>query len=255
MKRDLFISKLCRRFSLRLHMTLILLATAMAGATASKLLLVLGFHNPAIRYPLTVLFAYGVFFVAIKFWLWIVIGSTAVNSRLSGSSITDIPDLPLPDNAGSSVPSDGFSGGGGGSFLGGGSSGSYGDAAASAGSTVSKSSGGFFGSFDIDIDEGIGIVIVFALFALLLFVIFGAGAYLIYQAPAILSEVAFDSVLAVSLVRKSNKMQDPDWIGSVFKATWKQFTAILLIAGIAGIAIHVIFPEVSKISELYKLLF
>jgi hypothetical protein len=253
MNRTVFVSKLKRRFSLRLHMTLILLATAMAGLSASKLLLIAGLENPAIRYPLTVLFAYCVFFVAIKFWLWIIVGSVAAQTRISGLSIPDISSVSLPDTASSSASGsasgDVFSGGGG-KFSGAGASDSFGEAVSS-GSSSGGSSGGGIGSFDIDDD--IGIIIVLVLLALLLVAVFGAGVYLVYQAPAILSEVAFDSVLAVSLVRKSKKMQDPDWIGSVFKATWMQFAAILLFAVIAGTAIHLIFPDVTKISELYRL--
>jgi hypothetical protein len=253
MKRTVFISKLKKRFSLRLHMTLILMATAMAGVSASKLLLIAGLDNPAIRYPLTVLFAYGVFFVAIKFWLWIIVGSAAAQTATSGQSIPDISSGSLPDSTSSSASGDDF-GGGGGEFSGAGASNSFGEAVpsvSSSGSSSGGSSGGGFGSFDID--EDIGIIIVLVLLALLLFAVFGVGVYLVYQAPAILSEVAFDSVLAVSLVQKSKKMQDPDWIGSVFKATWKQFAVILLFAVIAGTAIHLIFPDVTKISELYRI--
>ena len=251
MNRTVFISKLKRRFSLRVHMTLILMATAMAGVSASKLLLIAGLDNPAIRYPLTVLFAYCIFFIAIKFWLWIIVGAAAAQTRISGSSLPDISSDSLPDGAASSSPADAFSGGGG-EFSGAGASDSFGAAIPSVRSS-GGSSGGGGGIGSIDIDEDIGIIIVLVLLALLLFAVFGVGAYLIYQAPAILSEVAFDSVLAVSLVRKSKKMQDPDWIGSVFKATWKQFAVILLFAVIAGIAIHVIFPEVKTMSELYRL--
>jgi hypothetical protein len=230
-------------------MTLILLATAMAGASASKLLLIAGLENPALRYPLTVLFAYCVFFVAIKFWLWIIVGAAAAQTRISGSSLPDISSGSLPDGAGSSSPADAFSGGGG-EFSGAGASDSFGAVIPSVKSSGGSSGGGGIGS--IDIDDDIGIIIVLVLLALLLIAVFGVGVYLVYQAPAILSEVAFDSVLAVSLVRKSKKMQDPDWIGSVFKATWKQFAVILLFAVIAGTAIHLIFPDVTKISELYR---
>ena len=251
MNRTVFISKLKKRFSLRLHMTLILMATAMAGVSASKLLLIAGLDNPAIRYPLTVLFAYCVFFVAIKFWLWIIVGSAAVQTRLAGLSMPDISSVSLPDGV-SSASDVAFSGGGG-KFSGAGSSASFGDAVPSGGPSGGSSPGGGLGSLDIDLDDGIGIIIVLILLALLLIAVFGAGAYLIYQAPAILSEVAFDSVLAVSLVQKSKKLQDPDWIGSVFKATWKEFAIILLFTVIAGTAIHLIFPDVTKISDLYRI--
>jgi len=250
MNRTVFISKLKRRFSLRLHMTLILMATAMAGVSASKLLLIIGLDNPAIRYPLTVLLAYCVFFIAIKFWLWIIVGSAAVQTSAAGQSASDISSVSLPDGAASSASDTAF-GGGGGKFSGAGSSASFGDAVPSGGSSGGSSSGGGIGS--LDLDDGIGIIVVFILLALLLIAVFGAGAYMIYQAPAILSEVAFDSVLAVSLVRKSKKLHDPDWIGSVFKATWKEFAIILLFTVIAGAAIHIIFPDVIKISDLYRL--
>lgn len=58
MNRKKFISTLKNRFSLRLHMTLILLATSMAGVLASKGLFVVGLHNVALRYPVAVLCAY-----------------------------------------------------------------------------------------------------------------------------------------------------------------------------------------------------
>jgi hypothetical protein len=254
MNRLVFISKLIKRFSLRLHMTLILLATAMAGAVASKLLLMAGLGNPALRYPLTVLFSYGVFFIAIKFWIWIIVGSAAVQKKLSGSSLPDLSSGSFPGNlpggAGSSASGDSFSGGGG-KFSGAGASGSYGDAVSS--SKVSGGGGGS-GSFDLDIDEGVGIVIVLIVLALLLFAVFGAGGYLIYHAPSILSEAAFNSALAMSLTRKSRTMNDPDWIGSVFKATWKEFLVILAVAAAAGGVIHLIFPAVTKLSQFVKIL-
>jgi hypothetical protein len=245
-KSNAFILKLQKRFSLRLHMTLILMATAMAGAVASKLLLMAGLHNPAIRYPLTVIIAYGIFFVAIKFWLWIIVGSVAVQSKLSDLSLPDISSLPGGGGSSASAPS--FSGGGGG-FGGGGASGSWGDAAPSSGSSGGGSSGGGGGSFDLDLDEGAGIIIVLILLGILLAAIFGAGIYLIYQAPSILSEVAFDSVLAMVLAKKSKNMVEPNWVGNVFRATWKEFAIILAIAAVAGIAIHLIFPGVTKLSQ------
>ncbi len=252
MNRNAFIAKLKKRFSLRLHMTMILLATTMAGVTASKLFLAVGLDNPAIRYPLTVIVAYLVFFIAIKFWLWIIVGSVAASAAINRAT-SDISSLSLPDGTGISTTEGSFSGGGG-EFSGAGASGSFGNALPSVQTSGGSSSGGGSGSFDLDLDEGIGVIIVLLLLALLLIAVFGAGAYLVYQAPYVLSEAAFDSVLAVSLARKSNKMQGPDWIGSVFKATWKQFAIVLVFAAVAGIAIHLIFPEVTRISELYRLI-
>jgi hypothetical protein len=69
--RKRFMTSLKKRFSLRLHMTMILMATSLAGVLASKGMLAVGLHNVALRYPITVLFAYLVFFATIKIWLWL----------------------------------------------------------------------------------------------------------------------------------------------------------------------------------------
>ncbi len=258
MNNTKFLTKLSRRFSLRIHMTLILMSAATAGLIGSKIMLLAGLHNPAIRYPVTVVFSYCVFFIAIKIWLWIITPSIALNSKRSDTAsdiVIDSFSAGSPDFPGSSGV-EAFKPGGG-QFGGGGASGTFGETvsgAASGSSSGSSPGSGILGSMDIDIDEGIGVVIVLALFALLLVVIFGAGAYIIYQAPAILSEAAFDSVLAMSLIRKTKAMHDPDWLGSVFKATWKQFSLIILLALIAGLAMHAFFPEASKISEIVKIL-
>ena len=248
MNRQKFIGKLNKKFSLRIHMTLILFATAMAGATASKVMLIIGINNPAIRYPLTVLFAYIVFFIAVKIWLKIIVGSALIQSTSANSSF-DIPsDISLPGNISSST--DTFSGGGG-SFSGAGASGSFDGPASSASSGGSGSSF----SFDFDADgEGIVVILLLILLGLLLAAVLGAGVYLVYNAPAILSEVAFDSFLAITLTGKTKSMQDDDWIGSVLKGTWKQFAAIFAFTTLTGVAIHVFYPGVTKLSELFKII-
>jgi len=121
--RKKFISNLKKSFSLRLHMSLILFATSMAGVLASKGMFAIGLHNVALRYPITVLCAYLVFFFAIKVWLWLVTDAPVRNSRDSCTSVTDCIDFPLP-SGGSAEPA--FSGGGGG-FDGGGASADFGD--------------------------------------------------------------------------------------------------------------------------------
>jgi hypothetical protein len=87
---------------------------------------------------------------------------------------------------------------------------------------------------------------------LLLTVVFGAGLYLIYSAPAILSEAAFECVLAGSLVKRSRQMNDPDWMGSVLRATWVPFAVVLVIAVAAGWVLHAYYPEVTRIADLFR---
>ncbi len=96
-------------------------------------------------------------------------------------------------------------------------------------------------------DDTIILVILGVLFA----AIFGSAIYLLYLAPHILSEAAFDFLLATSLVRSYRKMNKPDWIGSVFRDTYKPFLAVLIIATAAAGILHSYFPTVVKMSDLF----
>jgi len=238
-------------------MTIILLATSMAGVLASKGMFVIGLHNVAVRYPVTVLCAYLVFFAAIKIWLWLMTDAPTSKSNDTGSNVFDVIDFPLSSGGSGQTA---FSGGGG-TFDGGGASGDFGDtlgemasgtgdALGGAGEVVGDVIGGA-----ADDEGGVVLVIVLGLLAVLLFSVLGAGVFLIYQAPAILAEAAFDAVLAASLVRSSRKMNQPDWMGSIFKATWKPFAVVLLLAIAAGWAIHHYLPTASRMIDVIHMVF
>lgn len=244
MNRKAFIGKLTKKFSLRIHMTLILTATVMAGASASKLMLLSGINNPAIRYPLTVLIAYLIFFIAVKIWLKIITAGSIIQVSNSNAT-TDFPsDISLPGITASGP--DTVSGGGG-TFSGAGASASFDDSP-----SIPASSSGASSSIDFDVDE-IGVVVLLILLALLVAAVLGAGVYLVYNAPAILSEVAFDSFLALSLTKKTKTIRDNNWIGSIFRGTWKQFALILTVTSLTGFAMRIFYPEITKLSELFKI--
>jgi hypothetical protein len=165
--------------------------------------------------------------------------------------------VPLPSfDSGQSA----FSGGGG-AFDGGGASSDFGDTlgdmASGAGDTlggVGDAVGDVVGGAADD-EGGLVLVIVLGLLAALLFSVLGAGVFLISQAPAILAEAAFDAVLAASLVHSSRRMNQPDWMGSIFKATWKPFAVVLLMAIVAGLAMHHYLPKTSRLIEVIHLIF
>lgn len=262
MNRQKFIASFTRRSSLRLHMTLILMATTMAGVLASKGLLFIGLHNVALRYPVTVLFAYLVFFSAIKIWLWLMTDAPVSSSRDTGSTFQGNLDLPFPSGGSGDIS---FSGGGG-SFDGGGASADYGDTLVDMASGIGNSvgdAGGVVGdvvggagdvvSGALDDEGGVLLVIVLGLLAVLLFSVLGAGVFLIWQAPAILAEAAFDAVLATTLVRSTKKMKEPDWMGSVFKATWKPFAVVLTLTIVAGWAMHHYIPEAARMMDVVRM--
>jgi hypothetical protein len=236
MNRSRFITNIRKRLPLRLHMTLILMVTSLAGVGASKLLFHFGVNNVALRFPLTVTLAYLVFLALVKIWLYLI--SKAPASQVVdniGDALT--PDFPLLDLS-SSMPS-AFTGGGG-SFDGGGASDGFGDVV---GGTADA----------VDDEGGLALVVVLSLLAVLLFSVLGGAAYLIWEGPAILSEAAFNALLAASLVKSSRRMNEPDWLGSVFKATWKPFSAILTFSLLAGWAMHHYLPKAVQIADVIRM--
>jgi len=258
MNRQKFIASFTKRSSLRIHMSLILIATTMAGVLASKGLLAIGLHNVALRYPVTVLFAYLVFFSAIKIWLWLMTDAPVSSSSDTGSNLVDGFNIPLPSGGSGELP---FSGGGG-AFDGGGASAGFGNTLGEMASGVGNSGGSVgdvvSGAGDVvggamEDEGGLLLVIVLGLLAVLLFSVVGAGVFLIWQAPAILAEAAFDAVLATTLVRSTRRMKEPDWMGSIFKATWKPFAVVLALTIVAGWAMHHYIPEAARMMDVVRL--
>ena len=262
-----FIKRFNSRQHLRLHMSLILLATVCCGLLATRIMLALQLQNVMVRYPLAVLFAYFTFFIAVKLWLKYVVSSLAVRS----SRDTSATSLNLFSGGSFSGPSGGgakiggaFRGGGGG-FGGGGASGSFGEVQAGlaesgaevlstgteAGGGVAEAASSAAGDAvsGLDLDDGWLVVV---LLGAMVAVIFGAGVYLIFEAPIILSEAAFNFILAAGLVRGAHRIHSSDWMGSVFKATWIPLAVTLLMSLLAGYLMHHFFPGVTRLSELLK---
>lgn len=235
-----------KRFFLRFHIALILIGVSSSGLIFSELLLEAGVRSMLIRYPIVLALSYLMFFIFIKIWLLYI-------QRTSSSNLSDdglchpvfIPgggSAPVGSAADLTIP-------GGGEFGGGGASGDFtdssiaGDVPAGTSNVISKAvvtqsgeSSCLPDTPDIDLDKG-GIVLI--ALGILLALILGAGFYLIYAAPAILSDAALQVIMASSLYKASKKMDDPDWVGSIFKATWIAFAivAVLTIA-VACVATH-----------------
>src|SRR5215471_11448608 len=195
-----FRSALTKRYFVRLHMTVMILLVLLSGMIASRLLLFAGVSHMGIRYPAAVLVSYFVFFVLIRIWIGYV---SRAHGKSKGSGF-DLGDL-VPNGSGSlsggSAKAAGKLAEGGGRFGGGGASASFVDgetaaarpavvpvvstrSSAASGSSSSKSSSGF--SLDVD-GDGVWLLV---LFLFLVAAIFGAGVYLVYQAPVILPEAA-----------------------------------------------------------------
>lgn len=260
--RERFRRFLEKRFSLRLHMFLILSGVFCAGLVSSRLLLELHVRSMLVRYPLAVLCSYFAFFGLMKLWLVYLSSSTGRrNSFLdSGSGGGDgiMPDLSF-DLPGGGTDGPTF-GGGGGSFIGGGSSSSF-EMPAQALAASTDSGGGLSGGiadgagdavsgiFDSD-DAGWVLIVL----GIVVAIVCGAGIYLIYQAPVILSDAAFQAVLSTSLIRRMKKMSDPDWVGSVFRATAVPFAIVIICTVAAAWAAHHAYPAATKMSDVVRML-
>ncbi|HUJ19329.1 MAG TPA: hypothetical protein VL197_15195 [Nitrospirota bacterium] len=254
-----FMRRLRERFFLRFHMTLILTATGLSGLLVSKLLILLQVENIIVRYPITVLCSYLAFFLFVKLWLVYMSASQAFNGpNVAGDVLSDLPNI-SGGGSGPDVSLPKFGGGGGGTGGGGGATGDFdgpatnvqalfvpprvADPASGAGNSVGDAVSGVF---DLD-DAGVILIAI----GVLLTAIFGAAIYLVYIAPHILSEAAFNFLLGTSLIRSYRKINHPDWMGSVFQDTYKPFVGVLLISFAAAWVIHAYAPNITKISDLF----
>jgi hypothetical protein len=266
-----FAERFKRRHALRLHMSLILLTTVGAGLLATRIMLALHLNNVMIRYPLSVVFAYLVFFVSVKLWLKFVAASYLVRKThdTSPNLFDVVPDLSTSGPSGGHIRVGEVFRGGGGNFGGGGVSGSFVEAGAAVTDSAPEVVAGSIdtaaglGDAAADVageavsglgdDGGFVALVVFAVLAAIMAIFVGAGIYLVYEAPFILSEAAFEFILAAGLVRETRKIEATDWVGSVFRATWIPFAVTLASALLAGFLIHHFFPQVTRLSELLSL--
>ena len=261
---------LSHRYFIRVHMAIMLSLVVLAGLMASRAMLFMGMRAMVFRYPLAVAASYAVFFFLIMLWISYV-GRVSASRRSGKSSSFDGGDVTsggaFDISGGSAKGASGlFKGGGGGGFGGGGSSGSFEgegvadmrpsmavavaaqpqtSAAPSHGGSSSSSS---FGGLDIDGDG----LILLVLFVLLVVGILGVGAYVVYQAPAILSEAAFQAVLVPGLVKTSRNAHDTCWEKTVLKATLFPVAIVLVLAILFGYEANKRCPGAATVRQVMR---
>jgi len=261
-------SLLTHRYFVRLHMGLMLGGVILSGVWASVLLRWAGLPNPALRYPLAVVVSYLVFFGLVRLWLLYVERTSPGGRQSRGLDLSGIGSTGSTSwggSSGSSGSAGGGLGGRGGGFGGGGASTGFEEANAapqpvvlplsssspaarpsggghSGGSGHSGRSGGSGGGGG----DGLGILIALAV---LVAAICGAGIYLVYQAPAILSEAAFHAALLPGLVKVARGAHDESWERSVLGSTWIPFTLVLALAAILGGVIRHNCPEAATLHQ------
>ncbi len=208
---------IARRYSTRVHMSLILSACGLTGMISSWTMLHMGVHSMLVRYPVAIVLAYGTFLLGV--WIWL--RATNLGGMRDGPSAS----RKLKD---------------GGGLDGGGANAAWAEgqptAAVVAGppsqSASASSRGGSrsSSSFGLDID-GDGLVLLL-LAALLVLVIFLCSGYLIWTAPDVLTEAAFGAALTGTLSRPSAAHAADGWIAGVLRKTWWPF-ALVMVASLA----------------------
>ena len=259
MKKQKFKQRFAKNVFTRFHMSLILLGTILSGIIFSKLLLIFGLQHMMIRFIIVLIFSYLSFFLFMKLWLHYL--TTPYRKNRQDESlldavdvITSVPDFSSTNSAHSLI-------GHGGEFGGGGASGAWENVSGSleipvseemivSANSVCETTAETTGeAISCLADEG-GILLI--PLALLLLIVFGGGIYLIYEAPVIISEAAFELILATTLIKKARRIDNPNWMGSVFRATWPAFTLTLVITIIAGWVLMAYCPQATKIKEVFQ---
>lgn len=243
-----FKERIQRGYFVRFHMSLILVGTITSGILASKLLLLAGFHSMAWRYPIAVLLSYGVFLGLVRVWIGYVRSGASPGG--GADALVDLGEAAI-DGAGDKLPT--FRGGGGRSGGGGASdhwTSGHAPAAHLASQPSSSSSGGSgIGDFSLGDIDGDGWILI-VLFIVLILAILGSGFYLIYIAPEVLSEAAFQLVLASSLSKVSREMDATAWMGSVLKRTWLPMILVFGLTTAFGYYATQFCPQAGKLTEV-----
>jgi len=246
-RRGLLEKSLTTRFGLRLHMALMLAAAFSVGFAGNFVMLRAGFATLPLRWVISYVIGYCVLFVAMRFWLASVgvrpFTHASASSALDGANSYGGP-LYWPSGRGGS--GSGFAGGGG-RFGGGGASGSFDGSS----SFVHASGGGLGDLFDGD-DAGKLLILIAVVVAIL--AAFGGGiVFLIVAAPHLLVDVAFGAAIASGVAPGTKRaVADPQWEGSVWRATWKPALAMLLVLIVCALVFRHYFPGVPTLGAAFK---
>ena len=236
------------RYFLRLHMTAILAGTILVGLGLTRLLFNLGVIF-AVRYAIAVAGAYAAFVAFVKLWL-------AYIATRSGNDWLDSINFSGGGSSSSSSVSSSSSGssfgGGGGKFGGAGASGNWDDAtpkAAIIAPPVKSSSGGSGGSSGGGGSDDLGELMLVVLIIALVVAIVASFFWLVWAAPGILSETAFNAALAGVLTRHAHKATHGNWIGSVLKKTAIPFVLIFGLAIAVGAWAQHVCPQAHRLAD------
>jgi len=269
MGKRILARRLASKFMVRFHMSLVLSATGATGVLASWVMSELGLQDLALRWTIATAAAYGAFFGFVRGWLrhitremvpdkivrkvdpvhkaLDVVAATPQLARDTVGQIAENVDIETAADIADFLSSEGADGD---HLLDFDASAEHDlvTAAATSSDNAITDSGG---STDLgDLDEGIALVLLLIVIA----VVLGTAIYLIYQGPMILGEAALQFAMATGLIGPSRKLDQEDWMESVFKTTWKPFAIIMFLAFFAGVIVGESAPEAQSLIEGLQIL-
>lgn len=216
-------------------MGLIVGLTGASGLLFSFLMWQAGIASMALRYPLAILMAYGIFLFLL--WLWL---RTKAEDYTDIQNFTDL--MPRPGSGNYSVPYQG----GGGNYGGGGASGSFEDSTTlniidADTSTPLDSAVSAVGDAD---ELAIPIIAIIFVIGLAL-----ASFYVVYVAPILFAELLVDGVLSYALYRKIRGVETQHWLVSAVRQTAIPFLLTGIFVGIVGVMLSVYAPEAQTFGQ------
>lgn len=232
-----------KRMSFRLHMSLIMFSTIFLGMVSNFVMLnTFGVTHPALRYPLTVILAYGWFLLFIRIYVRSILLKSA-----STANVLDFID-PTPNfSSGSSFASSSIPWkGGGGSFSGGGSTGDWGAAEAVVETATEATVETAASAID---DEG-SAIFVLVIGGIVAAIIFGSGAYFIWHSPEILSECLLQVIMVSGMRKRMKKFSEAEWLLHMFQVTRWPVLVVLIVSLLSGALVRVMCPDANNIREL-----
>lgn len=237
----------------RSQMMLLVALTGGSGLLASFLLLQAGLDSMALRYPLALLMAYGVFLLLL--WLWL---------RTKADDWADLPDpginlsdLDLTPAGARHAPT--WSSGQGGDFGGSGASASF-DAPARVHPLMQspplRVHGGTTdtpGPLDgIGSVSDLGDADEFAIPLLLIALAAGlalSSLYVVYSAPTLLAELLLDGALSATLYRRLRGIERRHWVSTALRKTALPFALTALLLTAVGWGLHTAAPGARSLGE------
>ena len=247
--------RLLRHGHPRLHASLILLLTGLAGFLVSFVLLHAGVSSMWLRYPVAILVAYCVFLLLLRLWLRLSRPRDLDLDNVVETTVDVIDSVEVRDSTEVSgiVSSPGVSGDC--HFAGGGSGGVWEESVSTVTTSQSVStvtptndsgSSGF--SFDVDLDEAW--LILVAIVALL--GVATAALYVVYIAPALLAEILLDGVLTAALYKRVKTIEHRHWLRAALRRTALAAVLVAAFFTIAGYAMQKAVPEARSIGEVWQ---